>query len=154
MKSKLTNLVKKVIISSLAGIVSQNSEVTDLILPISNGLDKSQIESQISGPKLTPKLILKKTINNLWEILAHTSHSSHSSHRSHSSHSSHYSSSTGSYTPSSNTPKSTSTTSNTAKTYTSPNTTSLSPSNPPTVESNNGLTLNNPQLGSRTLKKG
>jgi len=92
MSSKFSSLLRKVFLSSLAGIAAK--DVSGFIA--NNGVSPSDIEDREAAllleksSNLQPKLILKKSSNDEWSVMAHRSHRSHSSHRSH------YSSSSGS----------------------------------------------------------
>lgn len=102
MSNKLTNLLRKVFFSSLAGITASNTTIAsptiNLLYP-NNG--ESKIEySSIRKPDLIPQLLLKKKINEDWTFISHRSHRSHSSHRSH--YSSYSGSSNGNNTQNSN----------------------------------------------------
>ncbi len=105
MASKLTNLLRRVFLSSLAGVVASNgmSAVTSsLITKLNESEESLEIKFKVKRD-LSPKLILKKANNDEWTFMSHRSHRSHQSHRSHYSsqggghisHFSHYSSSTG-----------------------------------------------------------
>lgn len=85
MTQKLTNLLRKVFLSSLAGIAASNTinanTNTEAFQPIE--VD-SKVESFLDRKTdLSPKLLLKMTSNDEWSLLSHRSHRSHQSHRSH-----------------------------------------------------------------------
>ena len=105
MANKLTNLLRKVFLGSLAGIAASHTTTanTNFTFPEPNE-NENKFESALNRkPDLSPKLLLKKTSNDEWAFMSHRSHRSHQSHRSHYSsqgsghlsHFSHYSSSTG-----------------------------------------------------------
>lgn len=88
MVNKLTTILRKVFLGSLAGIAASNVSATDFnnerYQPIE---EDNKVESPYNKKKdLSLKLILKKTENNEWLYMSHRSHRSHSSHRSHMSH--------------------------------------------------------------------
>jgi len=126
MANKLTKLLRKVFLSSLAGIAANNTSAAindpTVFEPNKNG---NRFESYLNlKPDLSPKLLLKKILNDGWTFMAHRSHRSHSSHQSHRSHYSSSGGGSGTSTPKAN------------------------PSNQP------NSTTNSLQLGARTLKKG
>jgi murein L,D-transpeptidase YcbB/YkuD len=106
MSNNLTSILRKVFLSSIAGIVATNSNISEakgLEISFSEKEAESRETSFIEKKKLDKKLILKLNSNSEWEFKSHRSHRSHSSHRSHyssqgghHSHFSHYSSSSGS----------------------------------------------------------
>jgi len=101
MAKKLSFLVKKIFLSSLAGIIvndssgAHNNNENEIL-----NLADQEFFSISKDKDLTPKLLLKK--NNTGIIAV-----SHRSHRSHSSHRSHYSSSSGSSSSRTSRPSST-----------------------------------------------
>lgn len=85
MASKLTILLRKVFLGSLAGIAASNTTTANtpstILEPNEN---ENKFESILNRkPNLSPKLLLKKTTNDEWAFVSHRSHRSHSSHRSH-----------------------------------------------------------------------
>ena len=139
MANKLSSLIRKIFLSSMAGIVSSNSGIASNNELMHNPNDKlNEIKSEVKKRNdLNPKLILKKNSNNEWNFNAHRSHRSHSSHRSH-------------YSSNSNSSSSSSRSSNQNSNYNS----SLQQKN-----NNNNLYLNKSKssssnLGDRTLKRG
>ena len=136
MKNTLPLLLRKVFLSSLAGITGSNlSAATNDIIEHNSSSNEVKIES-LSALKmdLSPKLLLKKNNKNELVFMSHRSHRSHSSHRSH------YSGSSGGTTTTSSSSRGTNTTqTSTTKSY------------------NNSLSNTNNtilKLGSRTLKRG
>lgn len=111
MKSKLSDLLKKMFLSSMASIVAHNTIAADRALTIEHnfGNNKEREFSLSTRKDLSPKLLLKQNSSSEWAIISHRSHRSHSSHRSHYSSTSSSSSSRSSNTRSSR--SSTSTTS-------------------------------------------
>lgn len=99
MTNKLSNLLKKVFLSSLAGIAANHqSFAIENNTTLAHDDDASVIEAELNRkPDLSAKLLLKKATNDEWEFTSHRSHRSHSSHRSHYSS---YSGGGSSYTPS------------------------------------------------------
>lgn len=105
MTNKLTNLLRKVFLGSLAGIAASNISTATTPTTFLEPNENENLNKLIFShkPDLTPKLILKKNNNNEWAFMSHRSHRSHQSHRSHYSsqgsghisHFSHYSSSAG-----------------------------------------------------------
>jgi hypothetical protein len=141
MANKLTSLLRKVFLGSLAGIAASNSTTantpTTFLEPNEN---ENKFESILNRkPDLSPKLLLKKTTNDEWSFVSHRSHRSHSSHRSH------YSSYSGGGGSNNSTP-----TNNSNNSGISPNYNSNSNSG----TSNTGTTSTALQLGARTLKRG
>jgi hypothetical protein len=134
MKSKLSSLLRKVFLGSLAGLAASNTNAANntIIEPISNEDESKNVSLFKKKIDLTPKLLLKRNSNDELLAMAHRSHRSHSSHRSHYS-----SSSGGSYTPPSNSGNS-----------------GLSPGSKSNSGSSNNGTTTVLKLGSRTLKKG
>lgn len=134
MKSKLSLLLRKVFLGSLAGIASGNTNAANntIIEPTSKEQDNKIVSLFKKPVDLTPKLLLKKNSSNEWFAMAHRSHRSHSSHRSHYS-----SSSGGSYTPPTNSGSS--------------GNAGLSPGS---NYNNSSSTTTVLKLGSRTLKRG
>jgi hypothetical protein len=96
MNNKLSELLKKVFLGSLAGMaINSNSSAAEASVESSNTSVLSQDSKQAflsNSYSNTPKLLLKLHSGDMWELASHRSHRSHSSHRSHYSH---YSSSTG-----------------------------------------------------------
>lgn len=134
MSINLSNLLRKIFLSSIAGIVSANPSLAkDRITFFEPGEDNKSESLLNKIPDLTPKLLLKKSIDNEWSVMSHRSHRSHSSHRSH--YSSYSGSGGGSSTPNS-TPQ--------ARPAYGGNSSS----------SNYGTTTTSLQLGARTLIKG
>lgn len=85
MANKLTDILRKVFLSSLTGIAASNTSSANIDIGVfePTEVDK-KVESHLDRkPELVSKLILKKTSNNEWAFLSHRSHRSHSSHRSH-----------------------------------------------------------------------
>ncbi len=131
MSNKLINLLRKVFLSSLAGIVASNTSTASTIVTVFEPNEtENKFEPYLNLKRdLSPKLLLKKISNDEWTFMAHRSHRSHSSHQSHRSH---YSSSGG------------------GSGNSTPRTNSGNQSN----NSNGGSTDTALQLGARTLKKG
>jgi len=141
MTNKLTNLLRKIFLGSLAGMAVSNTTTaktpTTFLEPNEN---KNMFESVFNRkPDLSPKLILKKTTNDEWAFVSHRSHRSHSSHRSH------YSSYSGGGGSNSSNPSNNSGNSGIRPNYNS---------NSNSGERNTGTTSTALQLGARTLKKG
>jgi peptidoglycan hydrolase-like protein with peptidoglycan-binding domain len=91
-KNKLADLLRKVFLGSLAGIVTGNSSTANNYTHDFN-LDKGENNLEYRFNKkmdLSPKLLLKIGSDNEWSITSHRSHRSHSSHQSHRSHYSSY----------------------------------------------------------------
>lgn len=139
MKVKLSSLLRKVFLGSLAGISANNTnagnnEVSEINTDVNDKKFVSHINKKVD---LTPKLLLKRNNANELIAMAHRSHRSHSSHSSHRSHYSSYNSG-GNNTPNNNT--------------------NLSPgakgNNSNNSSSNSGASESVLKLGSRTLKKG
>lgn len=128
MTNKLSNLLRKVFLSSLAAIAASNTSGNNNKLVFQPVEDDNKVES-LSNRKadLSPKLLLKKAINDEWTFMSHRSHRSHSSHRSH--YSSYSGGGSGTSTPKSNS--------------------ELKPN-----YNNSSTTTITLQLGSRTLKRG
>ncbi|MGC1630752.1 MAG: peptidoglycan-binding domain-containing protein [Gelidibacter sp.] len=83
MKSKFSNILKKLFLSSVAGIAANNTVVASSTIE-TFALDINDNEFSITKEKdLSPKLLLKLNNGNHWTALSHRSHRSHSSHRSH-----------------------------------------------------------------------
>ena len=136
MTDKLTRLLRKVFVSSLAGISASSATAANTQ---TNSFQTDMDEKGLGYSKdrktdLSPKLLLKKTTNNDWALISHRSHRSHSSHRSH------YSSYSGSSGSNYSTPSKNSTNSGISPNYNS--------------NSNSGSNSTALQLGARTLKKG
>jgi murein L,D-transpeptidase YcbB/YkuD len=131
MKNKLSSLLRKIFLGSLAGIAASNTNAANNnTITFNPNEDENKVESLLKKTiDLTPKLLLKKNSSNEWFAMAHRSHRSHSSHRSH------YSSSSGG-------------------TYTPPSNSGNSGLSPGSGSSNSGTTTTALRLGSRTLKKG
>lgn len=90
MNEKLSSLVKKVFITSMASLSITHVHSKDVEYDITIWED-NRLKVDLNVLKLKkPKLLLTQAHNNNWELIAHRSHRSHSSHRSH------YSSSAGS----------------------------------------------------------
>lgn len=90
MNEKLSSIVKKVFISSMASLSITNVHSKDVEYDITAWED-NRLKIDLNAIKLKKsKLLLTQAHNNNWELIAHRSHRSHSSHRSH------YSSSSGS----------------------------------------------------------
>jgi hypothetical protein len=117
MKSKLSDLLKKVFLSSIASIVANNTATADGTPAIEHNFGKNkENEFSLSTEKdLSPKLLLKQNSNSEWAVVSHRSHRSHSSHRSHYSSTSGSSSSRSSTTRSSGSNSSGSSTSTTSR---------------------------------------
>lgn len=104
MKHKLSALIKKVVLSSVAAIGAQESNGMGFISE-SRSLSSLDDYDQINKrEELRPKLILAETLSTIWKSAAHRSHRSHSSHRSH------YSGSSGTSSSSSSSSRSSSST--------------------------------------------
>jgi murein L,D-transpeptidase YcbB/YkuD len=136
MANKLTNLLRKVFLGSLAGIAASNTATanTNFTFPEPNE-NENKFESALNRkPDLSPKLLLKKTSNDEWAFMSHRSHRSHSSHRSH--YSSYSGSGSGNSTPKSNP--------------------GIQPNynNNSSPSTSSGTSTTALQLGARTLKKG
>lgn len=143
MASKLSTLLRQIFYSSVASIAATNSAKANSEAVNSNALSNYQPKVEILTAKktdLTPKLILKRSINNDFYAVSHRSHRSHSSHRSHYS-----SSSGGGYTPSS-TPRKTPV----MPAHTPPKTTPT----PPSKDKGLKFKADTLHLGDRTLKLG
>lgn len=99
MKNKLSYLLNKVFLGSIAGIASTNTmNAENRTIHLNSNFDENKIMPLINKKAdLTRKLLLRRNSSNVWFGMAHRSHRSHSSHRSHYS-----SSSGGSYTPPNN----------------------------------------------------
>lgn len=99
-KNKLADLLRKVFLGSLAGIVTGNSSIANNNTHDFN-LDEggNNLEYRFNKKTdLSPKLLLKIGSDNEWSITSHRSHRSHSSHQSHRSHYSSYTGGSGSQT--------------------------------------------------------
>lgn len=145
MKNNLSSLLRKIFLSSLAGIVSSNIKAAnETIIESSFNEGENAIVTSFKGVvDLTPKLILKKNRSNELFTMAHRSHRSHSSHRSHYS-----SSSGGSYQPTTNS-------SSSRGSYQPSSTSGLYKSSNNSNVSSNVVNISRVlKLGSRTLKKG
>lgn len=147
MKNKLSSLLNKVFLGSIAGIASTNTMNAEnrTIHPNSN-FDENKIMPLINKKAdLTRKLLLRRSSSsNEWFGMAHRSHRSHSSHRSHFS-----SSSGGSYTPSSSSYSPGSSSSSSSSNNSGNSSVSSSPKYFNGTTSSKSL-----KLGSRTLLKG
>ncbi|MDZ4196103.1 MAG: peptidoglycan-binding protein [Candidatus Izemoplasmatales bacterium] len=97
MKKKLSLIVRKVFLGSLASIASSNPNFAANSIAQENSFEYESKERFITKKNvdLIPKLILKQSTNDEWSFMAHRSHRSHQSHQSHRSH---YSSSQGTTT--------------------------------------------------------
>jgi hypothetical protein len=156
MKIKLSSLLKKVFLGSIAGIASTNTITAEnRTIHLNSNFDDNKIMPLINKKAdLTKKLLLKRNSSNVWFGMAHRSHRSHSSHRSHYS-----SSSGGSYTPST-------TSYSSGSSYTPSTSSSGSGGSSSSYNSGNSSVSSSPQtfkgatsskylkLGSRTLIKG
>lgn len=159
MREKLSSLIRKVFITSMASLAINDVYSKDIESDIPT-FEGNELKIDLNALKLErPKLLLTQSNNNDWKLIAHRSHRSHSSHRSH------YSSSSGSGSS-----RSTSSGSNSRSNSSSSR--SLGITNTPTrynptVQQNelNNLNNNNKsgslslmptnlKLGDRTLKKG
>lgn len=150
MKTNLSSLIKKVFLSSIAGILANNSSAAaptfDSISPKSE--DKEQYRLKLYD--LSPKLILKQNKNSELMVMAHRSHRSHSSHRSH------YSSTSGSTSRSSSS-SSRSSSSNSSSSNNSNSSNNSTPSffyNSNTSKSTSSISVATLSLGDRNLKLG
>jgi murein L,D-transpeptidase YcbB/YkuD len=85
MASKLSSLLRKVYLASLAGIGASNtSTANNITFEFDSNKDEIKLEPLfIRKVDLSPKLLLERSINNELSFMAHRSHRSHSSHRSH-----------------------------------------------------------------------
>lgn len=90
MKSKLSDILKKLFLSSLAGIAANSTVQAEVIKELPSSEAKENEFFLMKEKDLSPKLLLKLNNNSEWSLVSHRSHRSHSSHRSH------YSGSTGS----------------------------------------------------------
>lgn len=146
---ELNNLIKKVVLGSLASLVGQAQHASGYTLEPTEE-PKVSTDNVMTFPKplLTPKLLLKLNSDNTWDLKSHRSHRSHSSHRSH------YSSTSGSSGGASSSGSSGGSTSS-GGTRTVPSGTS---SGQPKTSESLGLTKATKNvyatLGSRILKKG
>lgn len=148
MKNNLHFILKKIFLSSIAGILTNNSSMEAAEPSSISYVSVKKNNNERSEPKfidLNPKLILKQNKNSELFVMAHRSHRSHSSHRSH------YSSTSGSSSrsSSSSSKNSGSSTTNTAKSSTTSNLyiSSLS-------KSTSGISAATLALGDRNLKLG
>jgi murein L,D-transpeptidase YcbB/YkuD len=93
MKTKYTQFLKNVFLSSITALIPSKSNATSYNLSkLESNIDVTNISSKKKAD-ITPKLRIKFMDDNIYLVMAHASHSSHVSHASHSAHSSHYSSS-------------------------------------------------------------
>lgn len=161
MKNKLSFLLKRVFLSSIAGVLAKESH--GALNTIKASTSENNVDNTVLFEKsinLQPKLLLKKITNEEWNVMAHRSHRSHSSHRSHYSSSAGSSSSTsrssGSSTSSRSTGTSSSSNSNTSTSSTTTNiNTFKSGSNVASSSTtNSGITATALTFGSRILKRG
>lgn len=138
MTNKLTNLLRKVFLGSLAGIAASNTSTANTNIAVFEPTEAdNKVESLLNRkPDLSPKLLLKKTSNDEWAFMSHRSHRSHSSHRSH--YSSYSGGGSGNSTPKSNS-------------GIQPNYNNNSNSGSSTSSGSSTTAL---QLGARTLKRG
>ena len=84
MQKKLTSILRKIFSGSIAGIVAGNASYVNVYSAADNISDDEKIiESSGQKKDLSPKLLLKMSSNNEWDVKSHRSHRSHSSHRSH-----------------------------------------------------------------------
>jgi hypothetical protein len=169
MNEKLSSLIKKIFLTSVASI-GANEGMSKDIESYNIPFEKSELRvdlKEIIHKK--PKLLLTKSLGNSWELIAHRSHRSHSSHRSHysgsssSSRSSTSSSRSSGSGTSSNSSRSLGVTSSPSTSYTPPdysNNSLQSQLNSSQTNNNSSnsntlsLTPTNLKLGDRTLKKG
>lgn len=150
MKTNLSSLIKKVFLSSIAGILANNSSTAVPIFDNTSLKIEDKEQSRLKFNDLTPKLILKQNKNSELMAMAHRSHRSHSSHRSH------YSSTSGSPTRSSSS-SSRSSSSNSSSSNNSNSSNSSTPSNfynSNTSKSTSGISVATLSLGDRNLKLG
>ncbi|MFD2968849.1 peptidoglycan-binding domain-containing protein [Sphingobacterium bambusae] len=90
MKDKLSTILKKLFLSSMAGIAAnQPANAANVAETISSNPKEKELSFDKEAD-LSPKLLLKVNSGGDWSVVSHRSHRSHSSHRSH------YSSSTSS----------------------------------------------------------
>lgn len=83
MKSKFSDLLNKIFLSSIASIVANNTAAAVPITDVTY-TDNAERVFELSKQKdLSPKLLLKQNTNSEWTVVSHRSHRSHSSHRSH-----------------------------------------------------------------------
>lgn len=157
MKSSLSSLLRKIFLSSLAGIAAKgvSGSIPNIGFYPSYGEESEATLVLEKENNLQPKLLLKKSNNDEWNVMAHRSHRSHSSHRSHYSSSSGGSSRSGSSSGSSRSGSSGSSSgssnSGTSGTTVKPNSL-LSPIK--SAEANLGISATSLKLGARTLKLG
>jgi hypothetical protein len=85
MPIKLTTLLRKIFLGSLAGItVGNTNQATAKESPLETDKNDSNSGFVLKYKSdLKPKLILKKASDDDWTVFSHRSHRSHSSHRSH-----------------------------------------------------------------------
>lgn len=145
MKSKFSNILKKLFLSSVTSIAANNTLEASPTIEVFS-LDTNENEFTIAREKdLSPKLLLKLNNGNEWTAISHRSHRSHSSHRSH------YSSTTSSSSPSRSTTKTNnSRSSGTSNPYSGSNS---SPSSTPTpLKFNSNGSSNNNSNSSNSQK--
>ncbi|QQD12721.1 peptidoglycan-binding protein [Sphingobacterium sp. UDSM-2020] len=168
MKNKLSDVLKKLFLSSLAGIAANSTVQAAAVIDAPGSIYKENEFSIIKEKDLSPKLLLKLNNNSGWSLISHRSHRSHSSHRSHYSGASSSSSSgsTSSGSSSSRSSSSTSSTSGSSTTrplgFSSSGSSSGSGSSKQTSSSTNknsptktiaGLSATALKLGDRNLKR-
>jgi len=84
MANKLSTLLRKVFLGSLAGIAASNTSANINTFEYQQFEDESNLESITNKkPDMSPKLLLKMASNDEMTFMSHRSHRSHSSHRSH-----------------------------------------------------------------------
>ncbi|WP_293924338.1 peptidoglycan-binding protein [Sphingobacterium sp. UBA6320] len=83
MKSKLSDVLKKLFFSSLAGIAANSTVQAEAVIDATTAKYKENEFSLVKEKDLSPKLLLKLNSNSGWSLISHRSHRSHSSHRSH-----------------------------------------------------------------------
>lgn len=92
MKKRLSDIVQKVVLGSIAGILSNGASANSIPYSLDTEYEGNDLFYRWeSSTDLSPKLILKKNESNELTALSHRSHRSHSSHSSHRSHYSSYS---------------------------------------------------------------
>lgn|SRR5690606_22511715 len=85
MKNKLSDLLNKIFLSSIASIVTNSTAAATATPTIDNSYTDNAKRGFSILPKkdLSPKLLLKQNTRSEWTVVSHRSHRSHSSHRSH-----------------------------------------------------------------------
>lgn len=156
MKNKLSDLLNKIFLSSIASIITNN---TASAIPVTDDIctkNAERVFSMSTKKDLSPKLLLKQNTGSEWTVVSHRSHRSHSSHRSH------YSSTSGSSSSRSTTSRSSGSSSSTTSKPLGISTSGSSSgsSNParvltPTKSSNtSGISPTSLKFGDRNLKLG